>query len=165
MLKISCAFGWIFFIINVAFNEPNEFGKKLDFVMHFGSSAVSLSIICLIAKFKRAIVDYTLVLLLTVRYISTFVLLHQLQDGVTGFEQIDLKEQTHAIPTLAVPAFVLACCNFKFNVLFTFPMTILCILLVDRQALMTDNDNLSCYVDPAVMATKTSSIWFSYLAY
>ena len=124
-----------------------------------------LTILCLVAKFKRAIVDYTLVLLLTVRCITAFVLLRLLQDRATGFEQIDLKEQTHAIPSFAVPAYILACCNFKFNVLFTFPMTIVCIFLVDRQAMTPENDNLSCYVDPETQATKTSSIWFSYLAY
>ena len=164
-MKIACAFGWTFFIFNVAVNEPNKFDKKVDFIIHFGSSAVALTIITLVAKFKRAIVDYTLVLLLTVRCISAFFLLRQLQDGNPNFEQIDLKEQTNAIPSLAVPAFILACCNFKFDVLFTFPMTILCIFLVDRQAMTPENDNLSCYVDPATLATKTSSIWFSYLAY
>ena len=164
-MKVACAFSWTYFLINVAFTDPKAFDKKVDFVVYYGSLEVTLTIICLVAKFKRAIVDYALVLLLSVRCISTFVLIHQLQDGVTGFEKINLKEQTHAIPSLAVPAFILACSNFKFDVLFTFPMTILCIFLVDMQALTPENDNLSCYLDPATLATKTSSRWFSYLVY
>ena len=130
-MKIGCVFGWIYFIFNVAINQHEVFDKKVAFFMHIGSLAVCLTIICLVAKFKRAILDYALVLLLTVRCISAFVILRKVQNGVTGFEKVDLKEQTHAIPSLAVPAFILACCNFKFNVLFTFPLTIFCIFLVD----------------------------------
>ena len=77
-MKIGCAFSWVYFIFFVAFNDPKEFDKKVDFVIHFGSITVALTILCLVAKFKRVIVDYTLVLLLTVRCISTFVVLRQL---------------------------------------------------------------------------------------
>ena len=134
-------------------------------IFHDGSFFVSLTIILIVSKFKKALINYILVLLLTVRCIETFALLHLVQNKADGFELIDLKELPDAIPSMAGPAFVLACCNWKLNVLFTAPMTALCILLVNRQALSDENDNLSCFREPQDYGQKISMNSFSYLLY
>ena len=126
---------------------------------------VSLTIICLVGKFKKAILDYALVLLLTVRVIEKFILLHLVQNKVAGFELIDLKELSNSIPNIAVPAFALACCNFKFDVLFTAPMTLLSIFMLNERALTTENGNLSCFLEPQAYSIRKSIDWSTYLVF
>ena len=147
-LKILCIIGWTSVIIYMALSFSQTLSKYVLNLINYGSFAVSVSIISLIGKFRKAFLDYSLVLLLTVRCISTFIILHLVQNKVSGFELVDLKDLSIAIPIIAVPGFSIAFSNFKFNVLFTAPMTILCIFLVNKQALTEENDNVSCFLEP-----------------
>ena len=75
-MTMSCGFVWFNVIVFAALNYSQPFNKQAHLIVHIGSLAVSLTIICLIGKFKKAILDYTLVLILTVRCIETFILMH-----------------------------------------------------------------------------------------
>ena len=147
-LKILCIIAWTCVIIYMALSFSQTLSKYLLNLINYGSFAVSVSIICLIGKFRKAFLDYALVFMLTVRCISTFIILHLIQNKVSGFELIDLKDLSIAIPIVAVPGFFLAIANFKFDVLFTAPMTFVCIFLANKQALTEENDNLSCFLEP-----------------
>ena len=80
ILTIACAFFWFVVIAFTALNYSQEFSTQALFTVHLWSVAVSLTIICLISKFKKALLDYTLVLILTVRCIETFILMHLAQN-------------------------------------------------------------------------------------
>ena len=165
VIKIGCAIAWIYFLGYLTLNHASSFSKNALVISHFGSFCVSFTIICAISKFKKSLIDYTLVWILTLRCIETFILLHLVQNKAAGFELIDLKELSDAIPMIAIPTFVLTCCNFKFDILFTAPMTLLCIFLVNRQALSEENDNLSCFLEPQDYARKSSMSSFFILLY
>ena len=49
----------------------------------------------------------------------------------------------------------------KFNYLVTLPLTILCLVFVNKYAYTTDNDNLSCFKHPEGMANEISFNWIS----
>lgn len=74
---------------------------------------------------------------------------------------IDRKELAPSIVNVALPALPLACVNFKFNALFTVPMTCLCIFAANSQALTTEDDNLSCFMEQEreSYATRKSVRW------
>ena len=61
------------------------------------SLAVSLTIGALVGKFKKILIDYTLVWVLTVKCVTTLYLVHLVENKASGFEQIDPKEIYFAI--------------------------------------------------------------------
>ena len=97
--------------------------------MHSGSISVSLIIVCLLIKLKLSLVDYALVCFIGVRCMETFLVLHLIETNAPGFDLIDKKELSDSIPFIAGPGMILAICNYKFDLLFTTPMTFVCTIL------------------------------------
>ena len=59
---------------------------------------MSFTIVALVGKFKKAIIDYTLLWVMIVKCIVTLYLVHLVQNKASGFEQVDPKELSDLIP-------------------------------------------------------------------
>ena len=113
--------------------------------MHYGSLTVSLMLSVLFIRLKLSLADYALFFLMAVFMLETFLVMYLIDVSAPGFEFIDKKDLSNAIPFIAMPAQIIGICNLRFNYLVTLPLTIICLILVNRYAYTTDNDNLSCF--------------------
>ena len=120
---------------------------------------MSLTISCLVLKWNRGFGAYQLVFLMAMRCITTFVILYLIQTQAPGFNQIDRKEFAGSMAFIAMPGFISACCNFKFHTLVTFPMTCIAMWAEYRQTWTTEDDNLSCYLEPKAVAMNLTLNW------
>ena len=93
--------------------------------MQFGSLTVTLTIWWFALKVYSALTGYTVMFLVGVRGAITFLILHLIEIGAHGFEQIDQKEMDDSIPFVAIPALLASCCNWRVNLVLGAPMTIL----------------------------------------
>ena len=66
--------------------------------MSLGPLVMSLTIVILVGRFKKVLIDYALVFLLIIKCIGTLYLVHLVKNKVSGFEQIDAKELIDQIP-------------------------------------------------------------------
>jgi len=110
-------------------NYDTSFNEQALFIMHSGSVSVNLIVVCILIKIKLRLVDFALVCIIGVRCIETFLVLHLIEINAPGFDLIDKKELSDSIPFIASPGMILAICNYKFDLLFTTPMTFLCTIL------------------------------------
>ncbi len=69
-----------------------------------------------------------------------------------GFDLIDKKELNYSIPSLAGPGLVLACCNFKLDVLITVPLTLTSTYIATELAFDSADDNMACFKNPDTYA-------------
>ncbi len=69
-----------------------------------------------------------------------------------GFDLIDKKELNYSIPSLAGPGLVLACCNFKLDVLITVPLTLTSTYIATELAFDSADGNMACFKNPDTYA-------------
>ena len=62
-----------------------------------------------------------------------------------GFDLIDKKELSFSIPFIAAPALILACVNFKLDVLTTIPLTLISSYIMTQRAFDPADDNMACF--------------------
>ncbi len=85
-------------------------------------------------KVNLAAVDYGLLLLVSVRSVVTFLTIHFIKSGVEGFDKTDLKEMHDSIPLVILPALKIACCNWKFDLCVTVPLTTVLIVVATQMS-------------------------------
>ncbi len=117
-------------------------------IMNHGSLTVSLTILALLAQYRLATMDYCTLFVIGVRIVETFLVLYFIESEVPGFDLIDKKELHDGIPFIASPALVLACCNFKLDVLITAPITLVSTWIVTKRVFDTADDNMACFKKP-----------------
>ena len=59
---------------------------------------MSLTIVILVGRFKKVLIDYALVFILTIKCMSTLYLVHLIKNKASGFEEIDAKIVCDHIP-------------------------------------------------------------------
>ena len=138
-------------------NIEKSFSEQALNIMHYASLSVSLLLSVLFIRLKLRLADYALFFIMAVRCIEVFLIMHLIDVSAPGFQLIDKKDLSDAIPFIAMPAQILVICNLRFNYLVTLPLTILCQILVNRYAYTTENDNMACFTDPE---SKLSSMSF-----
>ena len=111
-----------------------DFSEQAFFIVQYGELSASIVITMLLIRLKLSLVDYALFFLLAMRCIRIFIVMHLIDVSAEGFESIDKKDLSDAIPFIAVPGQILAICNLKFNYLVTLPLTIFSLILVNRSA-------------------------------
>ena len=124
--------------------------------MLHGSLTVSLTIVVLISKFRLAFIDYGMLSIVSIRVAVTFLILYFIDSEMTGFDLIDKKQLNNSIPSVAGPALVLACCNFKLDLLITAPLTLISTYIVTERAFDPADDNMACFKDPAAFTNFLS---------
>ena len=115
---------WVYLVLGLAFNWGKSFSEQAIFICHIGSVCASLTIFLLLVKLRLSLIDYSMFYMMAVRITETFLILYFIEEGVSGFELVDKKEIYDAISFIATPTFFLACCNLRFNVFTTVPMTL-----------------------------------------
>ena len=145
MVKIVTGFQLVYMTCARLFNIREGFSNQALYIINYGTLAASLILTVLLIRLKLSLVNYALFLLLAVRCIGVFLVMHLIDASAPGFELIDKKDLSTAIPFIAMPAQIIGICSLRFNYLVTLPLTIICLILVNRYAYTTDNDNLSCF--------------------
>ena len=110
----------------------------------------------LLVKLKRKLADYGLLFIMVIRCMETSLVLYLINASAPGFTLVDKKELADGLFFVALPAQILSICNLKFNYLVTLPLTILCLVVVNGYAYTTDNDNMSCFLQPEGKANAMS---------
>ena len=159
MLKIMTVvlLGWMTCVR--LFNIRKGFSEQALYITNYASLSVSLMLTVLLIRLKLSLVDYALFIILAVRCVTVFLIMHLIDVSAPGFELIEKKDLNLAIPFVAMPAQILGICNLRLNYLVILPLTNLSVILVNRYAFTTDSDNLSCYSNPEGKAGALSSSW------
>ena len=113
LIKFICIAHWIHCILTLMINYKKSFREQALFTMHHGSLTISLTICVLLGKCRLALTDYTTLIVTGTRVAETFLVLYFIDSEMPGFDLVDKKELNDSIPSVAAPALVLACCNFK----------------------------------------------------
>ena len=100
-----CLVNWIYGLVVFVLNTQTPFNEQALFLMHIGSLIASLSLHCLLMKINVAFAEYTILFIVGVRCIETFLVMHLIDQKTPGFELIDRKELVDAIPFIATPGF------------------------------------------------------------
>ena len=130
LIKVCAWFHVPYFILILLYRRNESFEQKAYFYVLFGSLTASFVLCALLMRFRLFFADYVFLILIGTRCIAVFMLLKLMNDGVDGFQLIDRKTLDDAIPFVAGPSFCLACCNWRFNMFVSFPLTFLAIQLV-----------------------------------
>ena len=106
-------------------------------------------------KLRLKTAAFSFLFLCGVRIIVTFLILHLVNSEAEGYDQIDKKELDTSIAFVFIPNLVLACGNWKFDLLFSIPLTIVCQFYVTSQAYQNDAEgNLGCFIGAETYASR-----------
>lgn len=152
LVHFICIMHWIHCTLISMLSYKKSFSELALFIMHHGSLTVSLTIIALLGKIRLAFMDYACLFVMIVRIVETFLILYFIDSKTPGFDLIDKKELNDSIVMIAAPALVLACCNFKLDVLITTPLTMISAWIVTQRAFDTQDDNMACFKNPDTYA-------------
>ena len=147
-VNFICIVHWIHCIFITMTSYQKSFNELALFIMNHGSLTVSLTILALLGRFRLSIIDYGTLFVVSVRIVETFLVLYFIESETPGFDLIDKKELNDSIPFIAAPALVLACCNFKLDVLITAPLTLISTWIVTQRVFDTADDNMACFKKP-----------------
>ena len=145
LLKAACAITTIFGIMGAINERENSFeGQVASLVLNL-PTVVGLWIICLAMRCKLASADYSVIFLVAVRCICTFLIVHLQQSKASGFAEVDLKELNEYVTLTASCLFATAICNLKLDLLVTAPMVFISIFLINQPDFtITHVDQDSC---------------------
>ncbi len=152
LLNFYCILLWVHFLGVLLMNYDKYFSELAFHLMHTGSLLLSISIIAILSKFKLAVIDYTTLFVVSIRIISTFLVLNQVESKMPGFDLIDKKELNFTIPFIAAPALILACVNFKLDLLTTIPLTLISSYIMTQRSYDPADDNMACFQNSDVQA-------------
>ena len=131
--------------------------------MHWGSALDSMLLALLLIKLWLKIADYAMLFLLAVRCIETYLVFYLIDASAEGFTLVDKKELVDAVFFIAAPTQIGTICNLKFNYLVTLPLTISSLVLFSGYAYTTDNDNMSCFLQPEGKASLVSFLMTNFI--
>ena len=135
-----------------------SFREQASYITSLGSSVLALTFLWLAIKVNLAFTHYITLVMLSVRIIRTFVVLHLIESGAEGFDLIDKKEMDSSIPMIAVPALLASFCGWRVNLLISTPLSILTTYVATYKSysVIDDENNMSCYLVPDSYAYKMS---------
>ena len=145
LMNFICIVHWIHCILYSMINYKKSFSELALVILHHGSLTASLTMVVLLGKCRLALIDYTTLLVTSIRVMETFLVLYFIDSEMPGFDLVDKKELNDSIPSVAAPALVLACCNFKMDLLITAPITLISTWLVTQRAFANTDDNMACF--------------------
>ena len=76
IIKIACVIVWLFSIWTLIRNHDETSEEQIQTFSFLPSSLLSLTIMCLAIKWKLALVDYAMFVLLASRAVNSFVLVY-----------------------------------------------------------------------------------------
>ena len=145
LIKFYCILLWVHLFFVLALNRNKHFSEIAFLVMHNATLALSITILALTSKFRLAIIDYGPLFVVSIRIISTFLVLYLVESKMPGFDLIDKKELNFSIPFIAAPSLILACVNFKLDLLTTVPLTLISTWIMTQRTFDTADDNMACF--------------------
>ena len=101
LVKIAFFIHIAYFAVSLLFNYDKSFNKQALFIMHLGSLTASLLIGWLASKFKLALIDYVVMIVVGVRCIEIFIVLHLIEAKTPGFETTDKKDLADSLLFIA----------------------------------------------------------------
>ena len=100
-IKFAFIYNCAYLVIALILNFDKSFSKQVLFIVHLGSLTASLLLAWLVSKLKLCLIDYAFAIIVGVRCIETFLVLHLIEAKTPGFEMIDKKDLVDSIVIIA----------------------------------------------------------------
>lgn len=129
-----------------------EIDKHVYFITIFGSITLTVSLIFLLSKISLAVIDFATIMIVSTRAVLIFAIFSMIGNGVTAFEQVDLKQLADGINFVAFPAMLLFAINWKVEIFLTVPTFLISIYYCLQLAYAQEDGNLACFINADELA-------------
>ena len=158
-LKYSNLANLLIIAIKIASSRDKDKSTLIIWFLTFGCYTLSLAIATAAVKIKLELMRYVSAFGVIVRISFTFLLLHLVSSGESGFDKVDIKELSSAIPFVAMPMIFIGFLNWTLNLVVTAPAALISCYVAIKLSHTTLDDNMACFTDPEEFTSGFATGW------